>query len=125
MMGELSAQTLAARGVLGFVVDGGSRDTGLVLEQRFPVWCSFLTPSDIVARWIPDAYGAPVDIGGVTISTGDFLLADRDGVVVVPRAIAEDVVTRTEEVVSTESDMRRALVGGMDPVEAYNTYGKF
>lgn len=125
MMGELSAQTLAARGVLGFVVDGGSRDTGLVLEQRFPVWCSFLTPSDIVARWIPDAYGAPVDIGGVTISTGDFLLADRDGVVIVPRAIAEEVVTRTEEVVSTESDMRRALVGGMDPVEAYNTYGKF
>ena len=125
MMGELSAQTLAARGVLGFVVDGGSRDTELVLEQRFPVWCSFLTPSDIVARWIPDAYGAPVDIGGVTISTGDFLLADRDGVVIVPRAIAEDVVTRTEDVVSTESDMRRALVGGMDPVDAYNTYGKF
>ena len=125
MMGELSAQTLAARGVLGFVVDGGSRDTGLVLEQRFPVWCSFLTPSDIVARWIPDAYGAPVDIGGVTITTGDWLLADRDGVVIVPKAIAEEVVTRTEEVVSTESDMRRALVGGMDPVEAYNTYGKF
>jgi regulator of RNase E activity RraA len=125
MMGELSAQTLAARGVLGYVVDGGSRDTGLVLEQRFPVWCSFLTPSDIVARWIPDAYGAPIDIGGVTISTGDWLLADRDGVVIVPKAIAEEVVIRTEEVVSTESDMRKALVGGMDPVVAYNTYGKF
>jgi regulator of RNase E activity RraA len=125
LMGELSAQTLAARGVLGYVVDGGSRDTELVLEQRFPVWCSFLTPSDIVARWIPDAYGAPIDIGGVTISTGDYLLADRDGVVIVPKAIAEEVVRRTEEVVSTESDMRKALVGGMDPVEAYNTYGKF
>lgn len=125
MMGELSAQTLAARGVLGYVVDGGSRDTGLVLEQRFPVWCSFLTPSDIVARWIPDAYGAPIDIGGVTISTGDWLLADRDGVVIVPKAIAEEVVLRAEEVVSTESDMRKALVGGMDPVDAYNTYGKF
>lgn len=125
MMGELSAQTLAARGVLGFVVDGGSRDTGLVLEQRFPVWCSFLTPSDIVARWIPDAYGAPIDIGGVTITTGDWLLADRDGVVIIPKAIAEEVVLRTEEVVSTESDMRKALVGGMDPVDAYNTYGKF
>jgi regulator of RNase E activity RraA len=125
LMGELSAQTLAARGVLGYVVDGGSRDTELVLEQRFPVWCSFLTPSDIVARWIPDAYGAPIDIGGVTISTGDFLLADRDGVVIVPKAIADEVVRRTEEVVSTESDMRKALVGGMDPIDAYNTYGKF
>ena len=125
LMGELSAQTLAARGVLGYVVDGGSRDTELVLEQRFPVWCSFLTPSDIVARWIPDAYGAPIDIGGVTIATGDFLLADRDGVVVVPKAIAEEVVRRTEEVVSTESDMRKALIGGLDPVEAYNRFGKF
>ena len=43
LMGELSAQTLAARGVLGYVVDGGSRDTDLVLEQGFPVFCSFLT----------------------------------------------------------------------------------
>jgi regulator of RNase E activity RraA len=125
MMGELSAQTLAARGVLGFVVDGGSRDTELVLAQGFPVFASFLTPSDIVRRWIPDAYGAPIDIGGVTVATGDYLLGDRDGVVVVPRAIVEEAVTRTEEVVATESDMRRALVGGMDPVEAYHRYGKF
>ncbi len=44
LMGELSAQTLQARGVLGYVVDGGSRDTDLVLEQGFPVFCSFLTP---------------------------------------------------------------------------------
>ena len=125
LMGELSAQTLQARGVLGYVVDGGSRDTDLVLAQGFPVFCSFLTPSDIVQRWIPDRYGEPVTIGTVTIATGDYLLADRDGVVIVPKAIAEEVVRRTEEVVSTESDMRKALVGGMDPVEAYNTYGKF
>ena len=125
LMGELSAQTLAARGVRGYVVDGGSRDTDLVLAQEFPVFCSFLTPSDIVARWIPDRYGEPVTIGSVTICTGDYLLGDRDGVVIIPRAIIDDVVAKTEEVVSTESDMRRALVGGMDPVDAYNTYGKF
>jgi len=125
LMGELSAQTLAARGVLGYVVDGGSRDTDLVLEQGFPVFCSFLTPSDIVERWIPDRYGEPVTIGTVTIATGDYLLADRDGVVIVPRALAEEVVKKTEDVVATESEMRRALVGGMDPVEAYNRYGKF
>ena len=125
LMGELSAQTLAARGVLGYVVDGGSRDTDLVLEQGFPVFCSFLTPSDIVARWIPHAYGEPVDIGGVTIANGDWLLGDRDGVVIIPRDLVDEVVARTEEVVATESDMRRALVSGMDPVEAYNRYGKF
>jgi regulator of RNase E activity RraA len=125
LMGELSAQTLAARGVLGFVVDGGSRDTDLILEQGFPVFCSFLTPSDVVERWIPDRYGEPITIGEVTISTGDYLLGDRDGVVIIPRALAADVVARTEEVVATESDMRRALVGGMDPVAAYEKYGKF
>ena len=125
LMGELSAQTLAARGVLGYVVDGGSRDTELVLAHGFPVFCSFLTPSDIVARWIPDRYGEPVTIGEVTLTTGDYLLGDRDGVVIIPRALAEDVVTKTEEVVATESEMRRALVSGMDPVEAYERYGKF
>ncbi len=125
LMGELSAQTLKARGVLGYVVDGGSRDTDLVLGERFPVFCAFLTPADIVARWVPDRYGEPVTIGECTLSTGDYLLGDRDGVVVIPGAIAEDVIARTEEVMATESEMRRALVGGLDPVEAYLRFGKF
>ena len=96
-----------------------------MLEQGFPVFCSFLTPSDIVQRWIPDRYGEPVTIGAVTIATGDYLLCDRDGVVIIPRALIDEVIARTEEVVSTETDMRRALIDGMDPVAAYNTYGKF
>lgn len=125
LMGELSARTLQARGVLGYVVDGGSRDTDEVIEQGFPVFCSFLTPADIASRWLPDRFGEPVTIGAVTISTGDFVLGDRDGVVIIPLQAAEEVVTRTEEVVATESEMRRALIGGMDPVAAYDKYGKF
>ncbi|TMG91875.1 MAG: RraA family protein [Alphaproteobacteria bacterium] len=125
LMGELSAQTLQARGVLGYVVDGGSRDTDLVLAQGFPVFCSFLTPADIVERWVPDSFGEPITIGTVTITSGDYLLGDRDGVVVIPKSIAQEVVTRTEKIVATETDMRRALLGGMDPVEAYRTFGKF
>ena len=124
-MGELSAQTLQARGVLGYIVDGGSRDTDLVLAQGFPVFCSFLTPADIVERWIPDSFAEPITIGTVTIATGDYLLGDRDGVVVIPQAIVQEVVTRTEKIVATESDMRRALLDGMDPVDAYRTFGKF
>jgi regulator of RNase E activity RraA len=125
LMGELSAQTLQARGVLGYVVDGGSRDTDLVLAQGFPVFCAFLTPTDIVERWIPDRYGEPVTIGDVTIATGDYVIGDRDGVIVIPRACAAEVVARTEEVVATESEMRRALIGGMDPLDAYNRFGMF
>ncbi len=125
LMGELSAQTLAARGVLGYVVDGGSRDTDLVLAQGFPVFCAFLTPADVVERWVADRFGEPVTIGSARIRSGDYLLGDRDGVVIVPHEIVEEVVAKAEEVVATESEMRQALIGGMDPVEAYHRFGKF
>jgi 4-hydroxy-4-methyl-2-oxoglutarate aldolase len=125
LMGELSAQTLQARGVLGIVIDGGSRDTDLVVAQGFPVFCAFLTPADIVGRWVPDRFEEPVTIGDVTVASGDYVLGDRDGVVAIPSTLAADVVAATEEVVATESEMRRALIAGMDPVEAYNKYGKF
>src|SRR5437763_534461 len=125
LMGELSAQTLQARGVLGYVVDGGSRDTDLVLAQGFPVFCAFLTPADVVERWVADRFGEPVIIGTTTINSGDFLLGDRDGVVIIPREVVEEVVAKTEDVVATESEMRKALMGGMDPVDAYNRFGKF
>src|ERR1700687_3125197 len=117
LMGELSAQTLQARGVLGYVVDGGSRDTDLVLRQGFPGFCAFLTPADIVERWMSDRYGDPIVIGEVTISTGDYMLGDRDGVVIVPGRLVEETVARAQAVVATESEMRRALIGGMDPVD--------
>ena len=151
LMGELSAQTLKARGVRGYVVDGGSRDTELVLEQGFPVFCAFLTPADIVERWVPRHYAQPVTIGDVTIQTGEIVLTAqhqlgdalfmRQGGEVQSFAICHSVplvegrvteemrvlkmVARTEAVVATESDMRRALIGGMDPVEAYLQFGKF
>jgi regulator of RNase E activity RraA len=53
------------------------------------------------------------------------VLGDRDGVVIVPGSLVEETVTRTEGVVATESEMRRALIGGMDPVDAYHKFGKF
>ncbi len=125
LMGELSAQTLATRGVLGYVVDGGSRDTELVLAQGFPVFCAFLTPADIVERWVPDRYGEPIKIGSASVNAGDYLLGDRDGIVIIPGDAVEEIVSQTEIVVSTESEMRAALTAGMDPIEAYNRFGKF
>jgi regulator of RNase E activity RraA len=125
LMGELSAETLKNKGVLGYVVDGGCRDTEFILKIGFPVFFGFYTPSDIVARWMPDRFGEPITIGAVTICDGDYLLGDRDGVVVIPRAVAEEAVTRTEQVVHTENKVRSAILGGMDPVAAYLKYGKF
>ena len=125
MMGELSSETLKNKGVLGYVVDGGCRDTDFILAQKFPVFHTFFTPSDIVARWIPDRYEQPVTIGTVTIRTGDYILGDRDGVVVIPQEIVEEAITKTEQVAVTENRVRDAILGGMDPVDAYLKYGKF
>ncbi|MEO8133472.1 MAG: RraA family protein [Betaproteobacteria bacterium] len=125
LMGELSAETLLNKGVRGYVVDGGCRDTDFILELGFPVFHSFFTPSDIVGRWIPDRYGEPITIGEVTMRTGDYLLGDRDGIVVIPQESAEEVVIRTEGVAQTENMVREAIRGGMDPVVAYLKYRKF
>ena len=124
-MGELSAETLHYKKVRGYVVDGGCRDTEFILNIGFPVFCSFNTPTDIVGRWVPDRFGEPITIGSVTIRSGDYLLGDRDGVVVLPADVAADVITRTEEVVATENKVRTAILDGMDPQQAYLKYGKF
>ena len=125
LMGELSAETLQRRGVRGYIVDGGCRDVEFILKMGFPVFTRFFTPSDIVARWMPTAFGEPITIGEVTINSGDYVLGDRDGVVIVPRALAAEAVTRAEAVAETENAMRKAILGGMDPQTAYLKYGKF
>ena len=124
-MCELSAETLHRKGVLGYVVDGGCRDTEFILKLGFPVFCCFNTPADIVGRWVPDRLGEPVTIGDVTISSGDYILGDRDGVVAIPATMAQEAIARTEEVVRTENKVRSAILGGMDPQQAYLKYGKF
>ncbi len=125
LMGELSAETLKNKGVLGYVVDGGCRDTDFILALGFPVFHTFFTPSDIVARWLPDHYELPVSIGPVTVMTGDFILGDRDGLVVIPQALAAQVIEKTEQVALTENAVRQAIRSGVDPVDAYLKYGKF
>jgi regulator of RNase E activity RraA len=125
LMGELSAETLHHKKVRGYVVDGGCRDVEFILKIGFPVFCSFNTPADIVARWVPDRFGEPITIGTVTISSGDYILGDRDGVVVLPANTAGDVIAQTEKVVTTENKVRSAILSGMDPQEAYLKYGKF
>jgi 4-hydroxy-4-methyl-2-oxoglutarate aldolase len=125
LMGELSAETLQFRGVRGYIVDGGCRDSDFITKIGFRVFCRFFTPVDVVGRWVADRFGEPITIGQVTICSGDYVLADRDGIVLIPQKIAEDVVTKTEEVLNTESKVRKAILEGVDPQEAYLKYGKF
>jgi regulator of RNase E activity RraA len=124
-MGELSSETLSFKKVRGYIVDGGCRDSASIEKIGFPVFCKYFTPKDVVATWAVTALGKPIEIGGVKIETGDYVLADRDGVVIVPQAIIEQVVNATAEVLQTENLVRKAMLEGVDPVDAYLKYGKF
>ena len=125
LMGELSAETLQFRGVRGYVVDGGCRDVSFIRKMKFPVFCRFTTPRDIVAAWTPEEYEVPITIGEVTIQSGDYILGDQDGVVVLPGIHAESIINRVEEVMQTENLVRKAILEGIHPKEAYLRHRKF
>ncbi|MCF3934916.1 RraA family protein [Acuticoccus sp. M5D2P5] len=125
LMGELSAETLKHRGVLGYLVDGGSRDVDFIKKIGFPVFCRYTTPVDIVGNWIPEAFDEPVTIGNVVIRAGDYILGDQDGTIVIPAADAERIIERAEAAVTTENLVREAIMKGEDPQQAYLKYGKF
>jgi len=124
-MGELSAETLKNKGVRGCVVDGFIRDVNFLLAIDFQAWCRGFTPRDIVGHWLPKATEVPIVIGEVTIAPGDYLLGDRDGLLRVPRAEANLIVQLAEAAIATESLVRKAILAGTDPQDAYLKYGKF
>jgi 4-hydroxy-4-methyl-2-oxoglutarate aldolase len=125
LMGELSAETLLGRGVLGYISDGGCRDCAFIRRIGFPVFSRYHTPRDVVGTWLPEAYDVPIRLGDVTIHPGDYIIGDIDGIVAIPAAIAESVVDEVERVMSTESLVRKAILSGVPPQEAYLRYGKF
>ena len=85
----------------------------------------YYTPRDVVGIWGVESTGVPITIGEVQISTGDWILADIDGVVVIPESLIEEVLDRTEEIMSTENELRTMILDGMDPQEAYKKYRLF
>jgi len=123
--GELSAEALRARRVRGVVVDGSTRDAAAITRLRFPTFVRYRTPQDSVPRWRVSDWGQSLTIGGVRVSLGDVVVADRDGVVVVPRRAAHEVLVRSERLVSTENKVRTAVKRGMSPLEAYEKFGSF
>lgn len=123
--GELSAEALNGKGIRGYIVDGGCRDTRFIESLGFPVFCRYYTPRDIVGRWEVDSIGRPITIGGVRIHDGDYVIADCDGIVIIPSDVAEKVVQTVTQVMATENKVRTAIRKGMDPQQAYIQYGKF
>jgi regulator of RNase E activity RraA len=85
----------------------------------------YQTPQDIVGRWRLTGMKVPITIGEVHLQSGDFVLGDRDGVVVIPQAVAEEVIAKAEAIVHTENAVRKAILNGVQPVEAYEKFGRF
>lgn len=124
-LGELSCETAKFRGAQGVVIDGGARDIDYILKLGLPVFCRYRTPSDVLGRWMLTAYGEPIKIGRVTVRRGDFIVGDKDGVLAIPGEITLQVLEKAEEVVNTENLVRKAILEGVHPVDAYRKYGRF
>ncbi len=115
--GELIALGMKRRGCAGALVDGGIRDIEWIGRQRFPVYARYRTPVQSIGRWKVTAWQVPVFLPGATskrvkVRPGDFVLADTDGVIVVPAALASKVLAEAELLTGKEVLIRGELQKG-------------
>jgi regulator of RNase E activity RraA len=105
------------------VIDGFVRDAAAIQELGFPTFARGLSPLDTFARAVVTGIGVEARVGGVEVAPGDLVVGDRDGVVVIPRALAAEVA----EVVGTkhrlEGEARSDLLAGMSLREVWKKYG--
>ena len=126
LMGELSAEALKLKGVRGYITDAGCRDvTRIKSEIKLPIYCRYNTPKDVAGRWVVNEMGASIKIGEVNINTGDYIIADEDGIVIIPKNIIFKVINKAKEDLRSENKIRDAILNGTDPKEAYLKYRKF
>lgn len=125
LMGELSAETLQKKNIRGYITDGGCRDLEFINKINFPVWSKFYTPKDVVAYWKPTKFEESIKIDEVNINNGDYVMADIDGVVIIPQNKVVEILEKSEKLINTESLVRKAIREGMDPQEAYIKYSAF
>jgi regulator of RNase E activity RraA len=123
--GELSATAMKTRGVRGAVIDGATRDAAYIVRERFPVFCRYRTPVDSLPRWRALEWGRPITIGDVRVLPGDVVVGDLDGVVVVPAALAVEVLLECEGLLDSENQVRDAVRKGMAPLKAYEKFKVF
>ena len=121
--GELLSTAARNSGCVGVIVDGAIRDVARMRQMGFPVFALGTSPYDSKDRQRVIDLNVPVEINGVTFTPGDLVVADVDGVVVVPRAIEAAVVRRAWDKIHAENQVRDAIRGGMKATEAFERFG--
>ncbi len=123
--GEVMTASAIARGARGAVINGGLRDTVQVLRQQFPIWNKYRTSNGSLGRTKITGYNIPLRIGKVYLKPGDIVFADIDGVVVIPRPIAYDVLLRAEEIKRNEKEIKTWVYEGFSAKSVIERGGYF
>src|SRR5262245_7679006 len=121
--GELLSTAAMNRGCVGAVIDGAVRDVRRMKTIGFPIFARATSIYDSKHRQRVVDFDVPVDIDGVRFSPGDLIVADIDGVIVVPQEIESEVVHSAWQKVHAENAVRDAIQAGMKATDAYNKYG--
>ena len=125
LWGGVMTAVAAGRGIRGALIDGGIRDTRQILEKDFPVFYRHRIPNGSLGRCLITHYQTPIMIRGVLIKPGDIVLGDIDGVVVVPRKLAYEVLVRAEEIQSNERKIFGWVAAGQTVHEITRQGGYF
>lgn len=126
--GELIALGMQQRGCAGAIVEGGVRDIAWLERAGFPVFATYRTPVQSIGRWHVTGWQRPVYLPGatarrVTVHPADFVLADEDGAIVIPRVLAAEVLSEAERVTERERELRAELESGTSLQETVERYG--